>query len=67
MLNVIRSNFAIESGPILSTRVFSHTESTFRFIPESYLAAIGPQLDPGLDHLVYLRMLIEEDTEDLVQ
>ena len=54
----------VRSPPV---RTFGHTVHQFRFLPESYLAAVGAQWDPGLDLLVYLRMFIEEETEDAMQ
>lgn len=67
MLGEIRSNVVTASIPMPPVRVFGHAVHNYRFVPESYLVAVGLQWDPGLDELVYLRMLIEEDTEDLVQ
>lgn len=37
----------------------------FRFVPDSYLAAIGTELDSGLDALVYLRLMIEDEPDRL--
>ena len=36
----------------------------FRFIPDSYFKAVGSVLDVGTEGLVYLRLFIEEETED---
>jgi hypothetical protein len=33
----------------------------FRFLPESYLASVSSDWDYGLDHLLYVRSLIEEE------
>lgn len=66
MSDEIRSNAVSESNPIPSLRTFGHTIHQFRFLPESYLAAVGAQWDPGLDLLVYLRMFIEEETEEVI-
>jgi hypothetical protein len=63
MSKEIRSKILLESNPIPHVRAFGDTVETFRFIPESYLAAVGAHWDPGLDLLVYLRMLIEDETE----
>lgn len=67
MVDEIRTNPGWETSPINSLRTFGHTIHQFRFLPESYLAAVGAQWDPGLDLLVYLRMFIEEETEDATQ
>ena len=67
MLDQIRSIVALESSPNTPPPAFGHTVQQFRFLPESYLAAVGTELDPGLDHLVYLRMFVEDEAEDAVQ
>jgi hypothetical protein len=67
MLDEIRSNVVLELHPIPSVRAFGNAVQQFRFLPESYLAAVGAHWDPGLDLLVYLRMFIEEETEDALQ
>jgi hypothetical protein len=36
----------------------------FRFVPDTYFKAVGRDLDPGLDRLVYLRLFVEEETHD---
>ena len=36
----------------------------FRFLPDSYFRAVGSELDNGTDRLVYLRLFVEEETED---
>jgi hypothetical protein len=35
----------------------------YRFVPDSYLAAVGTKLDSGLDALIYLRLMIEEEPD----
>ena len=67
MFDEIHNSAVLESNPIPPVQVIGHTVLNFRFIPESYLSALGKQWDPGLDHLVYLRMLIEEETEEVLQ
>ena len=65
----------IYSEPVLESRLTPpgkasenwHTIHQFRFLPESYLASLGAEWDPGLDQLVYLRLFIEEETEDAFQ
>lgn len=64
MLDEIRSNNIVESNKNPHWTVFEDTVQQFRFLPESYLAAVGTEWDPGLDQLVYLRMFIEAETED---
>jgi hypothetical protein len=65
MTDKIRSKTTLESGPISAVRAVGSSVQNFRFVPESYFAAIGMDWDPGLDHLVYLRMLIEEETGEV--
>jgi hypothetical protein len=36
----------------------------FRFVPDSYFQAVGSEFDAGLERLVYLRLFIEEETQD---
>jgi hypothetical protein len=69
MVDEIYSNDVLESRPTPPVRVLEnwHTIRQFRFLPESYLASVGAEWDPGLDQLVYLRMFIEEETEDALQ
>ena len=67
MLDEIASITGEELHPKSSRRALGHPIHQFRFLPESYLAAVGTQWDPGLDLLIYLRMFIEEETEDAVQ
>jgi hypothetical protein len=67
MQDEIRSNSVQEFNPGTLLRVFGYTVQNFRFIPESYLTAVGAQWDPGLDQLVYLRGFIEDETEDVLQ
>jgi len=56
-----------QASLIPPARTFGSPVHKFRFLPESYLAAVGTQWDPGLDLLVYLQMFIEDETEDVVQ
>jgi hypothetical protein len=69
MLHELRSNVVLEPRATAKPKVFEnwHTVQQFRFLPESYLAAVGAEWDPGLDQLVYLRMFIEDETEDAFQ
>ncbi len=64
MIDEIHTKAGPESGPIRRARAFETIVQQFRFLPESYLAAVGDEWDPGLEQLVYLRMFIEEETED---
>jgi hypothetical protein len=64
MLEEIRPNTFLASNAEPSVQSFQYTIQQFRFLPESYLASVGGELDPGLDQLVYLRTFIEEETED---
>ena len=66
MLNEIRPTVVTELTTASSFRPFGNSVQKFRFLPESYLAAVGAEMDPGLDLLVYLRMFIEEETEDVL-
>jgi hypothetical protein len=67
MLDEFGSTTRRESRPTSSLGAFGYPIHQFRFLPESYLAAVGTQWDPGLDLLIYLRMFIEEETEDAIQ
>lgn len=67
MVDEIRSNVALEPSPIPPFRSFGHAVQQFRFLPESYLTAVGAQWDPGMDLLVYLQMLIEGEIENKLQ
>jgi hypothetical protein len=56
----------VKPEPLVTMRVVEpgfHVEQ-FRFVPDSYLASIGPELDSGLDKLLYLRLFVEDETED---
>jgi hypothetical protein len=37
---------------------------SFRFVPESYLAACAAALDHGVERLLYLQSLIDEEGEE---
>jgi hypothetical protein len=63
MPDQIRSNAVWESDNTRPVQAFE-TGYQFRFVPDSYLAAIGTELDTGLDLLVYLRSFVEDETED---
>jgi hypothetical protein len=67
MANEVHSTVIWESNPIPPVRNFWQAVQQFRFLPESYLAAVGAEWDPGLEKLVYLRMFVEEETEDAFQ
>jgi hypothetical protein len=68
MLDESRATKPLESSPpIPFTRVFGQTVQKFRFLPESYLASLGTHWDPGLDQLVYLRIFVEDETEDALR
>jgi hypothetical protein len=56
-----------QAGLKSHVRTFGNPVHQFRFLPESYLAAVGTQWDPGLDLLVYLQMFIEDESDDVVQ
>jgi len=64
MVDEIRSNTVSESSPMRRMKAVGPVVQRFRFIPESYLAAVGTHWDPGLDLLVYLRSFIEDETEE---
>lgn len=66
MVYEIGSDTVLESRPAPPVKVSEpwYTIQQFRFLPASYLEAVGNELDPGMDQLVYLRMFIEEETED---
>lgn len=49
--------------PVQTFETVYHVQQ-FRFVPDSYFAAIGSTLDPGVDLLIYLRMFVEEETEE---
>lgn len=44
-----------------------HAILKFRFIPDSYLAAVDAKWDSGFDQLLYLQMFIEDETEEYVK
>jgi len=55
----------LESNPPTANRSTWFSIQQFRFLPTSYLATVGSELDPGLDELVYLRMFVEDETDDV--
>lgn len=67
MLEEYYSNVLSQASWIPPVRTFGSPVRQFRFLPESYLAAVGTQWDPGLDLLVYLQMFIEDESDDVVQ
>ena len=66
MIGDMSSPAVMESDPLSHDMTVVHSVQKFRFLPESYLAAVDTEWDTGLDQLLYLRLFIEEETgEDL--
>ena len=64
MQDHIQADSSLEISPIPSARAFKQIVQKFRFLPESYLTTLGPEWDTGVDILIYLRMFVEEETEE---
>ena len=65
MLEENHSTVLSQASVIANVRTFGSPIHKFRFLPESYLAAVGTHWDPGLDLLVYLQMFIEDETGEV--